>query len=76
VTAFRGFAMFGVLIAYCTWSLGTAPEKTWSQLDRALGTFVGFAVDGKFYTILAFLFGLDFSIQLGRALNEAGAVRT
>jgi uncharacterized protein len=71
----RGFAMLGVLIAYCAWSLGTAPEGNWSQLDKALGTFVGFAIDGKFYTILAFLFGLGFSIQLGRASDDATAVR-
>ena len=63
----RGFAMCGVLVAYCMWSLGTAPDEQWSPLDRALGRFVGFAVDGKFYTILAFLFGLGFSLQLERA---------
>lgn len=70
----RGFAMFGVLLAYCMWSLGTAPEESWSALDIALATFVAFAVDGKFYTILAFLFGLGFSIQLGRASGETAAV--
>ena len=72
----RGFAMCGVLVAYCMWSLGTAPDEQWSPLDRALGRFVGFAVDGKFYTILAFLFGLGFSLQLERAADSAAAVRT
>lgn len=71
----RGFAMFGVLLAYCMWSLGTAPEATFSRLDVALAQFTGFAVDGKFYTILAFLFGVGFSLQLGRAENDATAVR-
>jgi uncharacterized protein len=71
----RGFAMLGVLIAYCLWSLGTAPEETYSRLDRSLETVLGFVIDGKFYTILAFLFGLGFSIQLGRASDDATAVR-
>jgi uncharacterized protein len=72
----RGFAMVGVLVAYCVWSLGTAPDAVWSPLDKLLGGAVGFAVDGKFYTILAFLFGLGFSLQLERAGDARAAVRT
>ena len=72
----RGFAMIGVLVAYCMWSLGTAPEGSWTPLDRWLGDAVGFMVDGKFYTILASLFGLGFSIQLGRASDDSTAVDT
>jgi uncharacterized protein len=71
----RGFAMLGVLMAYCVWSLGTAPEAQWSATDRALDTVLGFLIDGKFYTILAFLFGYGFSIQLGRASQDAAAVQ-
>jgi uncharacterized protein len=63
----RGFAMLGVLLAYCAWSLGAAPVESWSPLDRALETGMSFAVDGKLYTLLAFLFGLGFQLQLGRA---------
>jgi len=73
----RGFAMVGVLIAYCMWSLGTAPDRDWSALDKWLGNdFVPFVVDFKFYTILAFLFGLGFSIQLARASDDRAAVET
>jgi uncharacterized protein len=72
----RGFAMVGVLVAYTMWSLGTAPETQWSELDRVLDGAAGFLVDGKFYTILAFLFGLGFSIQLDRASSDASAVET
>ncbi len=71
---FRGFAMFGVLVAYCAWSLGTRPAETWTPLDYALAGFIEVAVDGKFYTILAFLFGLGFNLQLshaGEAQDEA-----
>ena len=70
----RGFAMFGVLVAYVMWSLGTAPEESWSKLDSRLADLVNFFVDGKFYTILATLFGFGFSIQLSRAANDAAAV--
>ena len=73
----RGFAMVGVLVAYCMWSLGTAPEVDWSALDKRLGNeLVPFVIDFKFYTILAFLFGLGFSIQLARASDDRGAVET
>lgn len=71
----RGFAMFGVLVAYCMWSLGTAPEDTYAGFDRGLQAVAEFAIDGKFYTILAFLFGLGFSLQLGRAAEDRTAVR-
>ena len=72
--ALRGFAMIGVLVAYCMWNLGTAPEESWSPLDQTIDAAASFAVDGKFYTILAFLFGLGFSIQLRRASDDAAAV--
>jgi len=72
----RGFAMTGVLIAYCMWNLGTASEESWSPLEKALDQLLAFAVDGKFYTILAFLFGLGFSLQLERASDRVAAVRT
>jgi len=68
--------MVGVLIAYCMWSLGTAPAESWSPLDRGLDSVLTFLVDGKFYTILASLFGLGFSIQLGRARDDKSAVET
>lgn len=71
----RGFAILGVLVAYCMWSLGTAPDDTFGQIDETLEAMAEFAVDGKFYTILAFLFGLGFSIQLGRAPDQLTAVR-
>ncbi|MCI0389372.1 MAG: DUF418 domain-containing protein [Acidobacteria bacterium] len=63
----RGFALFGVLLAYTLWSLGAPPEQTYSQADRILNFVLSTLVDTKFYTLFAFLFGLGFSMQLTRA---------
>lgn len=63
----RGFALFGVLLAYVLWNLGNPPLETYSQTDRLLNRVLGVLVDTKFYTLFAFLFGLGFSIQLARA---------
>jgi uncharacterized protein len=72
----RGLAMAGVLVAYCVWSLGTLPPESFSALDTSLETALAFLVDGKFYTLLAFLFGLGFQLQLDRAHDDDGeAVR-
>ena len=63
----RGFALFGVLVAYALWSLGSPPEDTYGQTDRILNWVLTALVDTKGYTLFAFLFGLGFSIQLIRA---------
>lgn len=63
----RGFALFGVLIAYAVWNLGSPPEETYGTVDRILNFTLTALVDTKAYTLFAFLFGLGFSIQLARA---------
>ena len=63
----RGFAMFGVLVAYGVWSLGNLPPESFRPVDHVVAGVAGFAVDGKFYTLLAFLFGLGFELQLSRS---------
>jgi uncharacterized protein len=63
----RGFALFGVLLAYTLWNLGGPPENTYSNIDRILNWVLSALIDTKFYTLFAFLFGLGFSIQLTRA---------
>jgi uncharacterized protein len=63
----RGFALFGVLLAYTLWNLGSPPEQTYSQADRILNFLLAALVDTKAYTLFAILFGLGFSIQFTRA---------
>jgi uncharacterized protein len=70
----RGFALFGVLLAYTLWNLGSPPEYTYSSADRILNNLLSVLVDTKFYTIFAFLFGLGFSIQLTRAAARGTSI--
>ncbi len=63
----RGFALFGVLLAYTLWNLGGPPEDTYSNADHILNWMLSALIDTKFYTLFAFLFGLGFSIQMTRA---------
>lgn len=63
----RGFALFGVLLAYALWNLGNPPEESYSRINIVLNTVLTLLVDTKAYTLFAFLFGLGFSIQLQRA---------
>jgi uncharacterized protein len=70
----RGFALYGVLLANLVWlttdmvltdvRLQQLPTATVDPIARAL---VAFFIDGKFYTLFAFLFGLGFSLQMHRA---------
>ena len=63
----RGFAILGVLIAYTMWSLGSPPSETYGTFDHLLDYVLTIIVDTKAYTLLAFLFGVGFSIQMIRA---------
>lgn len=63
----RGFALFGVLLAYALWNLGGPPEEEYSRADQVLNVVMSALVDTKFYTLFATLFGLGFSIQMTRA---------
>ncbi len=51
----RGFALLGIL------------QANWQHVSGDLYTVVDFLIEGSFYTMFSFLFGLGFSIQLIRA---------
>jgi len=70
----RGFALFGVLLAYALWNLGNPPWDTYSQADRILQFALATLVDTKAYTLFAFLFGLGFSMQLTRAETRGASI--
>ena len=49
----RGFALFGVLLAYAVWNLGSPPDDAYSQTDRILNWLLAVLVDTKLYTLFA-----------------------
>lgn len=70
----RGFALYGVLIANAVpWFSGRAlmPRADvlaqTGQADEVFLTLVNVFIDGKSMTLLTFLFGLGFSLQMQRA---------
>src|SRR5215510_13160608 len=70
----RGFALFGVLLAYALWNLGNPPWDTYSKADSILQFALATLVDTKAYTLFAFLFGLGFSMQLTRAETRGASI--
>ena len=70
----RGFALYGVLLANLVWltsdmvltdaRLEQLPTASVDPIARAL---IAFFIDGKFYTLFSFLFGLGFALQMHRA---------
>ena len=74
IDALRGFALLGILLVNIRswsgwWSLEPAqrhvlsggPDSTWW-----FNFLVTAVLEGKFYTIFSFLFGLGFALQLSR----------
>lgn len=79
IDVIRGFALFGVLLANLIWlsqdvalTSGDLSALPTAGIDRIVRGLVRFLVDGKFYTIFAFLFGLGFSLQM-RRVSRAGS---
>lgn len=63
----RGFALLGIVLTHFIdhYFGGTIPVvKDTSTTDHFIKTFVVFFIDGKFYSIFSFLFGISFFIQL------------
>ncbi len=47
----RGFALFGVLLAYALWNLGSPTEESYNQINIVLDTVLSALVDTKAYTL-------------------------
>lgn len=72
--ALRGFALLGILM-YNIMAFGghifrgliPPVHHAWSALDPALDYLAHALIEGKFYSLFSFLFGLGFALQLRRA---------
>ena len=69
----RGWAMFGVLWSNLNDWYGTTDETT--RFDRILSFSQEWLVESRFYTLLCFLFGIGFGIQLMRAAERRTSVQ-
>jgi uncharacterized protein len=69
----RGWAMFGVLWSNLNDWYGTTDETT--RFDRILSFSQEWLVESRFYTLLCFLFGIGFGIQLMRAAERGSSVQ-
>ncbi|MEE4295342.1 MAG: hypothetical protein V2J20_01855, partial [Wenzhouxiangella sp.] len=77
--ALRGFALFGILLAnirfFSGWEFtGPVGRGELAGSNYVIWDFLHLAViDGKFYTLFAFLFGLGFALQLERLYARGAA---
>ncbi|MEO8041638.1 MAG: DUF418 domain-containing protein [Acidobacteriota bacterium] len=74
----RGLAVCGILIGNVQWFSGygmmpTALEAHAPLYDQVTHFLVHFFVEGKFYSIFSFLFGLGFALQMARAEERGDA---
>lgn len=72
--ALRGFAILGILLAnmlsfsgYVLLTPESATQLTTATADHIAVFLIDALVDGKFYSLFSFLFGVGFAIQLMRA---------
>ena len=69
----RGFALFGVLLSNLNDWYGTTDPAGW--LDSSLAFLQNWLLESRFYTLLGFVFGVGFAIQLARADSRGEDVR-
>ncbi|MHC4991474.1 MAG: DUF418 domain-containing protein, partial [Planctomycetota bacterium] len=72
--ALRGFALLGIMFVNMTWFTGFAvlgPDRRAAlgtgRIDAITAWLVHFAVDGKFWSLFALLFGVGFGLLAQRA---------
>jgi uncharacterized protein len=69
----RGFAMLGVLWSNLNDFYGTLAPS--SSFQRGLAWTQDWLIESRFYSLLGFLFGIGFAIQLTRAVQHGSDVR-
>ncbi len=81
IDVLRGFTLLGIILVHMTeqYYAGQAPQQyadfaAKGILDQIVSGFVGLFIQGKFYMIFSFLFGLSFYIQLSKSDGSTGFV--
>jgi uncharacterized protein len=81
IDALRGFTLLGIIITHMVeqYYAGPLPEKYNAQASSSVVDMIatGFSwllINGKFYAIFSFLFGLSFYIQLSKAKADAAFI--
>ncbi len=74
IDVLRGFTLLGIILVHMTeqYYAGQAPEQYANFMapdiaDQIVSGFIGIFIQGKFYMIFSFLFGLSFYIQLSKS---------
>jgi len=79
IDVLRGFALLGIIMVHFTeqYYAGQPPEAMAKAspnniADQVVQGIIGILIQGKFFTIFSFLFGLSFFIQLDKG-KESGS---
>jgi uncharacterized protein len=77
IDALRGFTLLGIIVTHMTgqYYAGQPPEKYSEQttatiIDSVASAFTWILINGKFFAIFSFLFGLSFYIQLSKGEGD------
>lgn len=80
--ALRGFALLGILLfnidalsGYAFLAPQARAQLAWNAIDPQLDFLLLALVQGKFYSLFSFLFGLGFALQLRRAQSLGASVQ-
>lgn len=80
IDVLRGFTLFGIALVHFTeqFYAGMPPEghniAGTAVVDQVVSGIVGIFIQGKFFMIFSFLFGMSFFIQLNKSEGSAGFI--
>lgn len=81
IDVLRGFTLLGIILVHMTeqYYAGQPPEQyanfaAKGMADQIVSGFIGMFIQGKFYMIFSFLFGLSFYLQLSKSDGSASFI--
>ena len=70
----RGFALAGVLFAFCAGDIGFGDNHVNTTLDEAVKWFKWVMIEERMYGMLILIFGLGFGVQVRKAVQKNESV--